>query len=171
MPARRFLLALLVSLLLHGAILGGLPLLLNLGSPSAPPTPAPLMAHLKPVPPAEPEPVVKDTIAKEAMTPPPQPEPSAADLRAKRVAVSNAKRKLAEHVFYPEEALLQGLEGEVRLLVTLAPDGRILDVQVASGSGHRLLDEAALEAVRGMGALPGLERRELILPVAFHLKR
>ena len=31
-----------------------------------------------------------------------------------------ARRKLAEHVYYPPEAIRLGLEGEVRLLLTLA---------------------------------------------------
>lgn len=81
-----------------------------------------------------------------------------------------AGRKLAEHVFYPPEAIARGLEGEVRLLLTLAPDGKVLDAQIASSSGHGLLDQAAAEAAYAMGRLPDTGVRELILPVVFKLQ-
>ena len=81
-----------------------------------------------------------------------------------------AGRKLAEHVFYPPEAIARGLEGEVRLLLTLAPDGKILDAQIVSSSGHGLLDQAAAEAAYAMGRLPDTGVRELILPVVFRLQ-
>lgn len=81
-----------------------------------------------------------------------------------------ARRKLAEHVFYPPEAIARGLEGEVRLLLTLAPDGKVLDAQIVSSSGHGLLDQAAAEAAYAMGRLPDTGVRELILPVVFKLQ-
>lgn len=49
---------------------------------------------------------------------------------------------------YPAEARAQRLQGEVRLLVALLPDGRLQQVSILSSSGHRLLDQAALQSVR-----------------------
>jgi len=49
---------------------------------------------------------------------------------------------------YPDEARRQGLEGELRLLLMLFPDGRIDEVRILSGSGHTILDRAAHRIVR-----------------------
>ncbi|KAB2938107.1 MAG: energy transducer TonB [Rhodocyclaceae bacterium] len=73
-------------------------------------------------------------------------------------------------MFYPPEAVSRGLEGEVRVLLTLDAEGGIMDAQVAAGSGHRLLDIAAVQAALAMGSLPGAGVRELILPVVFRLR-
>ena len=83
--------------------------------------------------------------------------------------MSRAQRKLSQHLFYPAEALARGLEGEVRLLVRLSPDGRVDEVSVAASSGHAILDNAAIKAAYAMGGLPGAPR-ELILPVVFQLQ-
>jgi len=180
MPSRRLSLALAASLLLHAlALIGGLPdkarrpppmLQATLRMPSTPPVPV--------------EPLLKNTLAPETATapeppppPPPLPEPRAA--RAKPAAkpppaakrqVELAQRKLNEHIYYPPQAIEHGLEGEVRLLLILAADGRIEDVQLAASSGHALLDNAAIRAAFAMGSLPGLRSRELILPVIFRLQ-
>ncbi len=58
----------------------------------------------------------------------------------------------------------------MRLLLTLDRDGRLLDAQVAAGSGHRMLDEAAVKAAFAMGSLPEAGAREVILPVVFRLR-
>lgn len=167
MPSRRLPLAFAASLLLHGLILAG-------GFAPAPPapataTPAMLDATLLPPARAEAEPLLKDTLAEAEPQPRPPPRP-APDTRGRRPADGGAQRKLAEHVYYPPEAVARGLEGEVRLLLTLAADGTVLDAQVASGSGHEILDRAALRAAYAMGRLPAGGPRELILPVVFRLR-
>lgn len=89
---------------------------------------------------------------------------------ASRVRQGVARRKLAEHPFYPPEAVARSLEGEVRLLLTLDPQGMVLEARVASGSGHALLDRAAVEAAFAMRRIPADGVRELILPVVFKLE-
>jgi protein TonB len=64
----------------------------------------------------------------------------------------------------------RGIEGEVRLLLTLDGNGAIQDVQVAAGSGHKILDYAAVRAAFAMGRLPEAGAREVILPVVFRLR-
>ncbi|KYC29590.1 hypothetical protein ACY05_02350 [Sterolibacterium denitrificans] len=134
------------------------------------------------------EPLLKNTLAEET-APPPDPPAEPARAAAQSLASSSspasakprassassaarqtAQRKLAAHIYYPEEAVARGLEGEVRLLLTLAPDGRLLDAVIAASSGHALLDQAALDAVRTMGGLPDAGVVELILPVVFRLQ-
>ena len=49
---------------------------------------------------------------------------------------------------YPEEARRLGIEGELRLLLMLMPDGRIDEVRILSSSGNPILDRAAHRIVR-----------------------
>ncbi|WP_184414919.1 energy transducer TonB [Rhodocyclus tenuis] len=175
MPAR-LALAFALSVALHAVLLFA-----GADSRRAPPAPPRLEARLR-LPPAPPaEPLLKNTLAAEpepakpaakplpppasaAKTPAAAPKPTPArELRA-------AQKKLAQHQYYPPEAIAAGLEGEVRLLVLLDADGQISDVQIAASSGHRILDAAAQRAAFAMGSLPGSSRRELILPVAFRLR-
>lgn len=172
MPNRRLLPALAASLALHLALLGlGLPP----GKVSPRETPAMLSARLLPPATVRPaEPLLKDTLA-EAEAPraaPAQPRPADAKSRrpAPRTPEAAAQRKLSEVLFYPPEAVARGLEGEVRLLLTLDGNGTIRDAQVAAGSGHPLLDDAAVRAAFAMGSLPEAGAREVILPVVFRLR-
>lgn len=48
---------------------------------------------------------------------------------------------------YPQEALERRLTGELRLSVSIKPDGRLHEVEILSSSGHQLLDQAALQIV------------------------
>lgn len=169
MRHRRLLFALSASLALHLALLGlGLPReKVGLRSTA-------ISARILPPAQVRPaEPLLKDTLADEtAGRPAAAPTPTEAKGRrpAPRPPMAAAQRKLSEVLFYPPEAVARGLEGEVRLLLTLDGDGAIRDAQVAAGSGHRILDEAAIQAAFAMGSLPGAEAREVILPVVFRLR-
>lgn len=170
MPARRLIFAYLSSLLLHLVVLAGSDLINGLRRSPPRPTPAMLDATLRPLPvERHAEPLLKDTMAEtEAVAAHPTPAQPASGLR--RHQADAARRKLAEHVYYPEEAVARGLEGEVRLLLSLETDGTISDVQVAGGSGHAILDQAAQRAAWSLGRLAGMDRREIILPVLFRLR-
>ncbi|MCC6657319.1 MAG: TonB family protein [Rhodocyclaceae bacterium] len=169
MRNRRLLFALSASLALHLALLGfGLPQG-KVGLPSTA-----ISARILPPAQVRPaEPVLKDTLADEASgrpATPPTPTEAKGRRPAPRTPEAAAQRKLSEVLFYPPEAVARGLEGEVRLLLTLDGDGAIRDAQVAAGSGHRILDEAAIKAAFAMGSLPEAEAREVILPVVFRLR-
>lgn len=192
---RRFLIAVLVSVSLHLAVLVGSryfqPLWRTLPSAEAAAPRATLDARLLPaiqeaLPPPE-DPLLKNTLAEAtpetvepapapAPRPPAEPEPQDASLlppkpvREAPKVVREAQLKLAAHMFYPPEAIARGLEGEVRVLLNLAPDGSILEVSLAAGSGHELLDQAALSAALAMRRVPVTGAEELILPVVFKLQ-
>lgn len=161
MPSR-LLSAFAASLLLHAAVLGAAGWRFDRAPAAA--TPAMLSATL--VRPAAHDPLLKNTLSDGAAagTPPPMPG------RAARMPREEAQRRLAEHLYYPPEAIARGLEGEVRLLLSLDDAGNVLDAQVASSSGHDLLDRAAVRAAFAMGRLPGAGAREAILPVMFRLR-
>jgi protein TonB len=172
MSTRRFLLALAASLVLHLALLGP-------GLPPAKVSPRGTAISARLLPPATvrpAEPLLKDTLAEPAApkaapaSPPPRPDGAKKRRPAPRTPEEAAQRKLSEVLFYPPEAVARGLEGEVRLLLTLDEDGRIRDAQVAAGSGHPILDEAAVRAAIAMGRLPDAGAREVLLPVVFRLR-
>ncbi|BBO20687.1 MAG: hypothetical protein HKUEN07_17910 [Rhodocyclaceae bacterium] len=170
MPSRRLLLALAASLVLHLCLLG-------LGVPGEKVSPRGTAISARLLPPAlvkPAQPLLKDTLAEAATPPAAAMPPTAVDTTGRRPARPRqavaAQRKLSEVLFYPPEAVARGLEGEVRVLLTLDADGRILDAQVAAGSGHRLLDIAAVQAALAMGSLPDTGSREIILPVVFRLR-
>ena len=179
----RLVLALALSLALHGVLL--VPDLLKRLA-VAPPRPA-LQASLR-LPPkpeaAAADPLLKNTLDSEdatpAIEPPPPPRMPSAQPTPKppkppnaakaRREVQVAQRKLSEHLYYPPEADARGIEGEVRLILKLADDGGVADVVLAASSGHPLLDNAAIKAAYAMGRLTGASSRELILPVIFRLQ-
>lgn len=58
---------------------------------------------------------------------------------------------------YPTRALRRGEQGIVNVRVAIGPDGVPTSVSLASGSGSRDLDRAALDAVRRWRFLPAME--------------
>ena len=86
-------------------------------------------------------------------------------------AVSQHLKKLNDAgQFYPPEAIARGLEGEVLVLIIIDESGRVTAARVEQGSGHRILDDAALHAVRSLRSLPADAPREALLPVRFRLR-
>jgi protein TonB len=84
-------------------------------------------------------------------------------------SLRRAEAALTRHLFYPPEAVARGIEGEVILLLTLTDSGQLAGVDIARGSGHALLDQAALDAARRIGSLPGT-KRQMLFPVSFRLQ-
>lgn len=171
MPSRPLLLPLLASAILHLSAFALADLLCRTqtGRPSSPPTRLDAELHITaPAPPVDS--LLKDTLATSEKPKPAKPVRDDKPGTGHRAAEQAATKKLAKHIFYPPEAVAAGLEGEVRLLLTLDERGAVREVQVAASSGHAILDQAAMRAAYAMGSLPGLDRREIILPVTFRLQ-
>lgn len=49
---------------------------------------------------------------------------------------------------YPAEARLNEIFGSLRLMVAIRPDGSVAEIRVLQGSGHQVLDQAAVDIVR-----------------------
>jgi periplasmic protein TonB len=75
----------------------------------------------------------------------------------------------ARGLYYPAEAIARGLQGEVLVLMILDETGQVSAARIEQSSGHTLLDEAALRAVRSLHSLPADAPREAVLPVRFSL--
>lgn len=175
MPSR-LIPALALSLALHASLL--VPQALERSTPPAQPAlQAILRLPIKP-PVASVEPLLKNTLttteAPAAVKPPPPRQVAAGRQPASKVVarreVEAAQRKLAQHLYYPQEAVARGIEGEVRLILTVRDDGSIADVHVGVSSGHAVLDKAAERAAWTMGKVNWAHSRELILPVIFRLE-
>ncbi|MGH8706924.1 MAG: energy transducer TonB, partial [Burkholderiales bacterium] len=120
-------------------------------------------------PPLQPAPVVQ--IAPAAPPPPPALDPRIRSDYAQRINAAAERYKV-----YPRVAIDNNWRGEVELLMVIAADGRIASLRVTKSSGHRVLDDQALEmfarakpAVRVPAALRGREF-ELELRAVFRLE-
>jgi protein TonB len=177
---RRFLVALAGSLLLHGALIGLTMPMANV----APSTPSAPVLHALLLPPAVEAPapaLLHDTLGEE-MPPagapllPLEPQPTQAAIEPARpeklppAATPEVQRKLAEDLLYPPEAVAAGIQGEVRVRITLDAAGTVADARIGRSSGHAVLDAAALRAAYALGRLPGAPAGEAVLPVIFRLQ-
>lgn len=157
--------ALLFSLVLHAALVVA-PAWRSIAQTPLPTTrlEARLMPQADPLAMAAAVSTEADSPAAAIAPPPPPPAPRTLQGRALR----RAQSALSEHLLYPPQAVAQGLEGDVVLLLILADGGRLISASIARSSGHALLDQAALDATRGIGALPG-NPHQTLFPVSFRL--
>ncbi len=79
---------------------------------------------------------------------------TAEDPEALRRYVERIRQALRRAQRYPAAAQDDGLTGTVSLELTLDGQGTVLGVKLLRGSGHTILDDAALEAARGLAHLP-----------------
>lgn len=185
MLPRPLLFALLLSGLLHSLSIAAPWLLARWLTPEAVRPPPPLQARLQPPPaPRAPAPPPELIAPKAALSAPAEPEkrpartvdrkPSPGQAPAARTWTQHVREQFAEQqrqgLFYPEEAIRRGLQGEPVVLIMLSPEGQVVAARIEESSGHPLLDEAALRAVRALRTLPADAPREVLLPVRFRLR-
>ena len=63
--------------------------------------------------------------------------------------LTKIKKKIEPLWEYPEKAQAIGLQGKLALYFSIVRDGRLDRLELLSSSGHSLLDEQALKAIRG----------------------
>jgi protein TonB len=172
--------ALLLSATLHAALLG-----VTWSGPATPPEPAratPLEARLVPAPLLPPAPTPAEAPTPRAATSPigtisqkakpapvSRPPPDARTAPTPTAKIDSLARQLARQLFYPPQAVAQGLEGTALVTVFFDPDGSVIAVRLERSSGHAILDDAALAAVRSLRTLPQAVATETLVPVRFRL--
>lgn len=177
----RLVLALALSLILHFA-----PFISALISPPTPPVrqsppiearlrpPAPTPASQAPLlMPEQTAPPPAASLAKVSLPKPHQPRIIRESPGRKnwQEEVRQQLKKMDERgQFYPAAAIAQGLEGEALVLLIIDENGQVSAARLEQSSGHRLLDDAALRAVRSLRSLPADAPRDTLLPVRFRLK-
>jgi len=85
------------------------------------------------------------------------------------------RRRVLESLTYPPAARRRSQTGTVQLELEIQPTGVISRVEVVASSSHRVLDEAAVDTMRGVGRVPfppNVRPRPLRvrLPVVFDLR-
>lgn len=175
--------ATVLSLLLHAILLGAggwlldrqprdaaelPPLEVSLTPPEAPP-PA-LLAPEAPAPEAVPE-TAPVAMAPELRPAPPQAPAAVAPAAAGTVAAITqaATRQIAQYLFYPPEAIAQGLQGQALVRLYLDEKGDAIAARLERSSGYPLLDDAAVRAAAAVRSMPEGGAREILLPVRFRL--
>lgn len=101
-----------------------------------------------------------------ATTPAPMPAPAAGGGYRAPVPISRPAPR------YPVEAMRRNVGGVVQVRATVGPDGSVERLELASGSGNRYLDRAAMEAVRRWRFQPASRggqpvSGEVLIPVEF----
>lgn len=76
---------------------------------------------------------------------------------------------------YPSEARRRGYEGEVLLRVKVLANGHVGQIELKNSSGHKILDQSAIEAVKQWRFIPAMRDGEAIdlwvnIPIKFQLK-
>ena len=136
----------------------------------------PLQAELRPPPAAAPVPLSLPEPPPPADAPKPPPRrktPPEAGKAGPAHWTQSVRRHLQQldsaGQFYPAEAIARGQEGEVVVLLVLDESGRVSGARIEQGSGHAILDDAALRAVRSLHSLPADTPRQTLLPIRFRL--
>ena len=158
--------------------------------PKSEPEPKP-----EPVPEPEPEPKPEPAPEPPAETSPPeplvatatdvsestQPQNQQVQLEAGSSArideyLNQLSRHLSQHYQYPRRARRLGQEGTPLVVFSFDREGELLELQLKTGSGHELLDDAALEMLKDAEPLPAVPARmkgksfSYALPVRFRLR-
>ncbi len=126
------------------------------------PAPAPVIETVtvqpEPVKPLEKimEPPVQAALAKPAEKPvqQAQEELQGEEGKGPSTIIGQANYKKRFQPRYPRRAADMGQQGEVKLHVLVARDGKAKELKIAQSSGYRLLDKAALAAVRKWEFVP-----------------
>lgn len=147
------------------------------------PTPAPTPPPPPPPTPTPPKPAIKREsaakpprlIAAASARPPSANTASGGGAAESAQAVSYAAEPTRQPPpKYPAAAQRRGLEGKVMLRVRVSPAGAVEGVELLSGSGAEILDEAAIQAVRGWTFRPAMRLGVAVaavvdVPVRFRL--
>ena len=171
----RLVVAVMLSLVLHG-----LPFVEPWPSarPAPPPVPPPLLAHLNAPPPVlqpplslpEPPRPKETRQAEPKASPALRPAPTAPRSWQEEIR-QQLKRQSEQGLFYPAEAIAQGLEGEVIVFAIFDENGKVSAARVEQGSGYGILDQAALRAVRALHTRSADAPIETLLPIRFRLRQ
>jgi protein TonB len=84
-------------------------------------------------------------------------------------------KSVSEHD-YPRLARQSGWEGTPDVRLTIGSDGKLKSVEIATGSGHEVLDQHAIEMVKRirLPKIPSAFREReftVVVPIAFILKK
>jgi protein TonB len=112
------------------------------------PEPAPAPSVREPAAqtaPVQPRPAPAADIAPAALPAPAPAPPPAIDPRIRRDYARRINAAAEDYKIYPRVAIDNHWRGEVALVMAIAADGRVSSLRIAQSSGHKVLDDQALE--------------------------
>ena len=89
--------------------------------------------------------------------------------KIKRAFSSKVRTRIAQTKYYPRTARRRGFEGEPVVAFTLGNTGDLLEISIKNPSQHKLLDEAALDAVRSASPYPPIPELLRVKTLRFKL--
>lgn len=101
--------------------------------------PAPIAIPVAPIKPVEPEPVKQEVIRPPALI---------SNAAAEGQFAEDVRSRIERKKIYPDTARDLGMSGEVEILYELDRLGNLVRAEIVASSGYRLLDQAALKAVK-----------------------
>jgi TonB family protein len=87
----------------------------------------------------------------------------------KRTFSSKVRTRIAQTKYYPRTARRRGFEGKPVVAFTLGNRGDLLELSINNPSQHKLLDEAALEAVKSASPYPPIPELLKVKTLRFKL--
>ncbi len=87
----------------------------------------------------------------------------------KRAFSSQVRTKIAQSKYYPRMARKRGFEGEPVVAFTLGNTGDLVEVSINNPSSHKLLNEAALDAVKSASPYPPIPKLLKLKTIRFKL--
>ena len=140
-----------------------------------PPPPKPPKKPPQPKPPEPPKPPEKPALPEpkpEPEPPPPPPPPPKEEPPPPDLPPPDKKappvKKVTPH--YPKDALSQGIEGKVRIRLTVSPAGKVLKTEVLDSTPPGVFDYAAETAAKKYIFPPGDEQFEIDQPFEFKIE-
>jgi protein TonB len=81
------------------------------------------------------------------------------------------RRLIMNNLSFPATARKMGLTGKIVVSFLLREDGQVEDIVIVSGSGHEILDNHVVAAIRRVAPFPRPPvRAQLVLPIVYNLK-
>jgi protein TonB len=81
------------------------------------------------------------------------------------------QRRIRDRLVYPSPARRAGIQGVTEISFIIHEDGRVGAVTVRAGSGHAVLDEAAVETILAAAPFPAPPAAaRIVIPIAFRLR-
>ncbi|MFC1825741.1 energy transducer TonB, partial [Thermodesulfobacteriota bacterium] len=69
------------------------------------------------------------------------------------------KARIQDHWRYPQGAKKNLIEGRLLVLFSLSRDGNLIQIKITKASGHEILDQEAVRAIRSAAPFPPFPRR------------
>lgn len=102
--------------------------------------------------------------------------PSVPAPKQAKIEIQAVLKKNQPRIVYPYEARRDSLEGTVRVKVKISKEGKVVKADISSSSGHKILDDTALDYAYKAEFTPALSdgapiESENMLPFKFQLKQ